>query len=52
MLIIAIFLFSINGCGYKAPPYYIEDAPAEDENVKFIIQKESPKQDTIENDKI
>ena len=38
MLIIAIFLLSLNACGYKAPPYYIGDAPSEDENVKFILQ--------------
>ena len=39
MLIIAIFLLSLNACGYKAPPYYQEDVPKEDENVKFILQE-------------
>jgi len=27
ILIIAIFLFSLSGCGYKAPLYYVEEAP-------------------------
>ena len=39
MLIIASFLLSVSGCGYKAPPYYEQSAPKEDKNVKFIIQK-------------
>jgi len=47
MLIIAIFLLSLNACGYKAPPYYMEKAPSEDENVKFILEK---KQFNQEND--
>jgi len=38
MLIIAIFLLSLNACGYKAPPYYIQEAPAQDKNVEFILQ--------------
>jgi hypothetical protein len=33
----------LNGCGYKAPPYYIQKAPAGDENVEFIIKKPSEK---------
>jgi len=37
MLIIASFLLSISGCGYKKPPYYQENVPVDDENVKFII---------------
>jgi len=43
MLIIAVFLLGLNGCGYKANPYYMEDAPASDENVKFTVKK--PKSD-------
>ena len=43
MLIIAIFLFSLSGCGYKEAPYYLEEAPKSDENVKFIIKKDLPK---------
>jgi len=39
-----MFLFSLSGCGYKAPPYYIEEAPTGDENVEFIIKKPSKKQ--------
>jgi len=39
MLIIASFLLSLNACGYKAPPYYQEEIPQEDENVKFILQE-------------
>lgn len=39
LVIIAMFLLSINGCGYKADPYYLEEAPHSDENVKFIIKK-------------
>ena len=38
ILIIAIFLFSLSGCGYKAPPYYEEEAPQGDQNIEFIIK--------------
>ena len=41
MLIIAMFLLGLSGCGYKADPYYLEDAPAGDENVEFKIKKEN-----------
>ena len=34
-----MFLLSLSGCGYKADPYYLEDAPASDDNVEFIIKK-------------
>jgi len=40
-LIIAIFLLSLNGCGYKAAPYYQEVVPKSDKNVEFILQKKS-----------
>ena len=38
-----MFTLSLNGCGYKAAPYYEEEAPAADENVKFIIKEPSKK---------
>ena len=38
MLIIAVFLLSFSGCGYKASPYYQDDAPKGDKNVEFIIK--------------
>lgn len=41
MLIIAMFLLGLSGCGYKDNPYYLEDAPAADENVEFKIKKEN-----------
>jgi len=31
-------LFSLSGCGYKAPLYYVEEAPEGDENIEFIIK--------------
>jgi len=34
-----MFLLSLSGCGYKKGPYYIEEAPKSDENVKFIIKE-------------
>jgi len=43
-------LFSLSGCGYKAAPYYIEDAPEGDENVIFIIDdKKNLQEDTNES---
>ena len=39
LLIIAVFLLSVSACGYKASPFYSEDAPPSDENVEFVIQK-------------
>jgi hypothetical protein len=39
MFIIASFLLSMSGCGHKANPYIEQEAPAEDENVKFVIEK-------------
>lgn len=41
ILIIAIFLLGLQGCGYKANPYYSEDAPNGDENVEFKLRKVS-----------
>ena len=34
-----MFLLSLNGCGYRAQPYYLEEAPKSDENIEFIIKK-------------
>jgi len=47
MCIIAGFLFSLSGCGYKAPPYYEEDAPKGDKNVEFHYKKKQF--ETVEN---
>jgi len=49
MLIIAGFLLSISGCGYKAPPYYEKEAPKGDENIKFIIKKKEFKNENNES---
>jgi len=46
-LIIASFLLSLSGCGYKAAPYYQKSAPESDENVKFILEKKEFKSDDI-----
>jgi predicted small lipoprotein YifL len=46
MLIIASFLLSVSGCGYKAPPYYEQSAPKGDKNVKFIMKKKEFQNDT------
>jgi predicted small lipoprotein YifL len=34
-----MFLLSLNGCGHKADPYYLQKAPQSDNNVEFIIKK-------------
>ena len=34
MLIIAIFLLSLNACGYKSSPYYSEA----NESIEFILE--------------
>ncbi|PLY12948.1 hypothetical protein CVO_07665 [Sulfurimonas sp. CVO] len=49
LIIIAIFLLSISGCGYKADPYYLEDAPQSDENIEFIIKKSNNNESSGEN---
>jgi len=41
LLIIAMFILSINGCGYKSAPSYEEEVPVGDENVKFIKKEPS-----------
>jgi len=42
-------VLSVSACGYKAPPYYEDDAPAADANVKFIMEKKKFGQDTNES---
>jgi hypothetical protein len=32
-------LLGLSGCGHKADPYYLEEAPVSDENVEFILKK-------------
>lgn len=39
LLIIATFVLSVSGCGYKKAPYYKEEAPKGDENVEFKIKE-------------
>ncbi|MFT5836317.1 MAG: hypothetical protein ACI9RG_001221 [Sulfurimonas sp.] len=34
-----MFVLSLNGCGYKKAPYYLEEAPVGDKNVEFIIKE-------------
>ena len=36
LLIIASLVLSLDGCGYKASPFYKKDIYLEDKNVKFI----------------
>ena len=43
MLIIASFLLSLSGCGYKKDPYYQKKAPEGDKNIEFILEKKKPK---------
>ena len=40
MLIIASFLLSMSGCGYKTTPYYEKEVIHSDANIKFILEKE------------
>ncbi|MBE0514297.1 hypothetical protein [Sulfurimonas sp.] len=48
-IIITMFLLGLSGCGYKDAPYYLEDAPQSDENVKFIIKKSENNESGNEN---
>lgn len=41
LAIIAVFLLSLNGCGYKKAPYYLEEAPKGDENIAFSLKQPS-----------
>jgi len=45
-----MFLLSLNGCGCKKSPYYLEKAPKSDEKVKFIIKEPKVNPDeTVQN---
>lgn len=44
MLIIAIFLLGLFGCGYRANPFYTEKTSINDENVEFKLRKVDVKQ--------
>ena len=50
MAIIASLALGMSGCGYKATPFYSEEAPASDENVEFFLESKSVKKiDTNES---
>jgi hypothetical protein len=36
-----MFLLGLSGCGYKAAPYVLEKSPQSDDNVDFIINKQT-----------
>jgi len=44
-VIITGILFAVNGCGYKADPYYEKKSSLGDENVEFYMQQKQ-QQDT------
>ena len=39
LVIIAVFLLGLSGCGYKADPYYEEEAPIGDQNIEFHVKE-------------
>jgi len=39
LFIIAVFVLSFSGCGYKASPYLDQEPPEGDENIEFIIKE-------------
>ena len=43
LLIIALFLLGLSGCGYKAAPFYSQEESIGDENVKFIVTPKNEK---------
>ncbi|MDD2790792.1 MAG: hypothetical protein PHU40_09045 [Sulfurimonas sp.] len=48
LAIIAIFLFGLSGCGYKAPPFYTKELPQSDEDVGFMLkEKPQPQQKSV-----
>jgi len=49
MFIIAGFLLELNGCGYKADPYYEETQGVSDKNVEFVIQKKESSNENNES---
>lgn len=48
-IIITMFLLGLSGCGYKDDPYYQEETPQSDKNVKFIIKKSDNNESGNEN---
>ncbi len=44
MLIIAMFLLGLSGCGYKADPFYTEDVAVSDDNVEFKLRNPDVKE--------
>lgn len=54
IFIITIFLLGFHGCGYKADPFYTQEAPVGDENVEFKLRKvntDNNESDTCEKKK-
>jgi len=41
VVIIASLLLSINACGYRGSPYYVDEVPASDKNIDFKLKKKS-----------
>jgi hypothetical protein len=41
LIIIAMFLLSLSGCGYKDNPHYFDSEVKSDKSVKFFIKKPS-----------
>jgi len=51
LLIIAMFTLGLSACGYKAPPFYLEESH-EDDDVKFILNtQDSNKSQVCEKEK-
>ncbi len=45
LLIIAMFTLGVNACGYKAPPFYLDDTVHSDEHVEFKEIKQNSKKE-------
>lgn len=52
-LIIAMFTLGLSACGYKAPPFYLEEEIlVGDENVEFKVKKlDTKKSETCDKEK-
>jgi predicted small lipoprotein YifL len=45
-----MFLLSLNACGHKAPPYYVEEKSVDiDENVELILKTKNENSE-VKND--
>ena len=44
-----MFILAFSGCGYKADPYYLEEAPEGDNDIEFIMKKPSGVDESSEN---